>query len=78
MSSKTQSIGEDSLVVFKQTCDKPYDRHHYRINHSNGQSVVVGGYELAKHMWYQLARDGIIATIDVVDPVKNKDGGKGF
>ena len=78
MSSKMPSNGGDSLVVFSQTCDKPYDRHHYRINHSNGESVVVGGYELAKHMWYQLARDGILATIDVVDPIVNRGSGKGF
>lgn len=77
MQSKMPSTGDDSLVVFKQTCDKPYDRHHYKINY-NGQSVVVKDYELAKHMWYQLAQQDIIATIDVVDPIKDKGGGKGF
>ena len=77
MQSKMHSIGDDSPVVFKETSSEPYDRHHYTINY-NKQSVTVKDYELAKHMWYQLAQQGILATIDVVDPPKDKGGGKGF
>ena len=63
------------MTYFKQTCDKPYDRHHYKIILTGGQSLIVEDYEQARAIWYQLGGKG--KTIEVLDVTK-KPVAKGF
>ena len=37
----TKLIDKDDPLWFGQTCNKPYDRHHYQICFSNGSSKIV-------------------------------------
>ena len=38
-------IDPSDPLYFHQTSDKPYDRHHYKLQFSNGRSVVFEDYE---------------------------------
>ena len=78
MSSKTQSTGDDSLVVFSQTCDKPYDRHHYEVVTKKGKRYWFDNWEMARNLWWTHCESGQLSHIDVVEPLKKKEGGKGF
>ena len=31
--------------TFNQTCDKPYDRHNYKLIFTNGREVIFDNYE---------------------------------
>lgn len=55
------------MKTFKQTSDKPYDRHRYRVG-----EYTVDSWEEAVHIWTFLRP----ATIEVLD--KPKQGGGGF
>ena len=37
------------MKTFKQTSDKPYDRHEYKLVLKNGKSITVDDYELVGH-----------------------------
>ena len=63
----------DDLKEFKLSCEKPYDKHKYRVNLKNGKSVVFEDYETMRYMWYQWRTD--VKNVDVLD---EKTGGKGF
>ena len=78
MSSKTQSTGDDSLTVFSQTSDEPYDRHDYELVMKSGKKIKVGDYETARMLWWNYCGSGGCSHIDVVDPIQKKKGGKGF
>ena len=66
----------EDLKTFTTYCDKPYDRHHYKIIFKDGKSVTVDEYELARMLWYQ-SRDDVV-SMDVVDYKTKKKGGEGF
>ena len=38
---------------FTSTCNKPYDRHTYKLVLKNGKAVVIEDYELVRATWYQ-------------------------
>ena len=78
MSSKTQSNGDALPPVFKQTCDKPYDRHDYELVLKTGKKIRVGDYETVRMLWWNYCGGGLCSHIDVVDPVKKRGRGKGF
>ena len=56
--------------TFTQTCDKPYDRHHYRFVYSDGQSKIFESYERAQQEWFNLPKV-FKSHIEVLD-IKNK------
>ena len=51
--------------TFTTYCDKPYDKHSYKIVLKNGQSIPVGCYEDAKMHWYQFRTHA--SHIEVID-----------
>ena len=59
---------------FAQTCDKPYDRHHYRIVFTNGQSELYEDWQVAHARWFQCPGQ-FLSHMDVVDPKKKKSKG---
>ena len=35
------------MTYFKQTCDKPYDRHKYKLVFKNRKAIVFDDWDLA-------------------------------
>lgn len=61
--------------TFKQTCDKPYDRHHYKLVYSNGNEVVFDNYQDVNAAWFQTPSD-FVSHVEVLDIPEKKS--KGF
>ena len=40
------------MKTFKQTSDKPYDRHQYKIKFDDGKSILFPDYETMQHFWF--------------------------
>ena len=60
--------------IFKQTCDKPYDRHHYKLIYSNGKKVIFDNYMDAQSCWFQTPAQ-FLSHVEVLDiPQKKKKG----
>ena len=63
------------LEVFKQTSDKPYIRHDYKVNFSNGNFVVFDNYEDVQLSWFQRA-GRFLSHVEVLDIKEKKRGFK--
>jgi len=70
-------IKRDDPRYFSQTCNKPYDRHHYKIVFTNGQSEVYEDYQVAHSKWFQ-SPGQFLSHMEVIDIKKEKKAGKGF
>jgi len=63
--------------LFQQTCNKPYDRHHYKLIYSNGQSIVLDDYMDVQAHWFQTPAQ-FLSHIEVLDIPQKKKKTKGF
>ena len=62
----TELIGKDDPRYFSQTCNKPYDRHLYKIVCKN-KSVVLESWEEVQEYWWNniaLNPDMIVEVLD--------------
>lgn len=48
---------------FAQTCDKPYDRHKYKV-HMPNQVITCEWYDEARALWFQNPYAQYIEVID--------------
>ena len=72
----TKLIEKDDPQWFAQTCDKPYDRHHYKIV-CHDKSFVVESWDEVQEYWWNRGRNAPVPpVIEVVDKPKPKS--KGF
>jgi hypothetical protein len=39
--------------IFESYCDKPYDRHTYKLNLTNGKAIVLEDYDQVRAFWYR-------------------------
>lgn len=63
--------------MFTQTCDKPYDRHHYKVVFKDGRKVVYcESWEQAQATWFQWSGMRVLDHIEVCEVRKSKP--KGF
>ena len=62
------------MKTFKQTCDKPYDRHDYKLILSNGKEMIFSNYEDVQVTWFQIAQQ-FLSHVEVLD---KKSKSKGF
>jgi len=62
---------------FKQTCDKPYDRHFYVVNRPKHSAVTFDDYEMMRAWWFN-QMDTSKYTVTVMDKVQYNDIKKGF
>ena len=62
---------------FKQTCNKPYDRHFYVVNRPNTSPVTFDDYEYMRAWWFQ-QMDKTNYTVTVLDKVQYNQEKKGF
>jgi hypothetical protein len=60
--------------TFNQTCDKPYDRHNYKLIFTNGREVIFDNYEDVQVTWFQTPHQ-FLSHIEVLD---KKQKNKGF
>ena len=58
--------------VFTTYCDKPYDRHIYRVHLKGGRTIDFDNYELMRYHWYQGKE--LAERVEVLDVTS----GKGF
>ena len=63
------------MITFRQTCEKPYDKHNYRISHDGGKSQIFDDYEVMHRYWYTNQHLWTNATVEILD---KKRKGKGF
>ena len=56
-------------MTFSQTCDKPYDRHKYKVHLSSGKVVNCEWYDEARAVWLQ---NPYAEYIQVIDRKKRK------
>jgi len=61
----TQIIERNDPLFFEQTCNKPYDRHHYKIV-CETKSIVVESWEEVQEYWWN-HRDINPPVIEVLD-----------
>jgi hypothetical protein len=57
--------------TFKQTCDKPYDRHDYKLVYGDGKEVIFDNYEDVQLIWFQNGGN-FLSHIEVLDKKKSK------
>ena len=61
---------QQEVKTFKQTCDKPYLRHQYKVVYNNGREVVFDNYMDVQAIWFQTPKQ-FLSHIEVLD-IKQK------
>ena len=64
-------IQEDDPRWFPQTCDKPYDRHKYKLFLSDGKVEVYDSWEEVNARWFQSPKM-FLSRVEVIDRKKSK------
>ena len=71
-------IDPSDPLYFRQTSDEPYDRHHYKLELSNGDYVIFEDYEQLRACWFQSIRNwknSIVTVLDIPDKKTKKSNG---
>lgn len=61
---------------FKQTSEKPYDRHDYKVIDIHGQELIFDNYEDVQLTWWN--NPAFLSHVEVLDKKKEKNKTKGF
>lgn len=59
-----------SIKLFKQTSDKPYDRHHYLLVTKDNKSIMFDDYDQLRAVWFQRCHTGMLSHVIVQDNVQ--------
>jgi hypothetical protein len=62
---------------FQQTCDKPYDRHDYKLVYTDGHSKTFDSYDEYQASWFQTA-NMFLSHCEVLDKKTKQKTLKGF
>ena len=65
----TPTVNDDNW--FEQTCNKPYDRHYYKVVLTDGQSKEYHSWEQVRLMWFQTPQY-FKSHVEVLDYKKSK------
>ena len=71
----TELIGKDDPRYFSQTCNKPYDRHHYKMI-SKSKSVVLESWDEVHEYWWNNIALNPDMIVEVIDKPKTTKGFK--
>ena len=71
----TELIGKDDSRYFSQTCNKPYDRHHYKMICKNKSVVLESWDEVQEYWWNNIALNPDM-IVEVIDKPKTTKGFK--
>ena len=66
------------MELFTKTCDKPYDRHNYKVVFKGGKEVYCESWETANELWLRWLQMKAIDRIEVLDKPIKKYQPKGF
>ena len=67
----TELIGKDDSRYFSQTCNKPYDRHHYKMI-CKSKSVVLESWEEVQEYWWNNIAFNPDMIVEVIDKPKQQ------
>ena len=71
-------IDPSDPLYFRQTSDKPYDRHNYRLEFNEGNnSIEFEDYEQLRAYWFECARNWKDCKVIVLDKKQNKKKSNG-
>jgi len=62
---------EHAMITFSQTCDKPYDRHDYKVIFNDGTYQFFDNYEESQLLWWNRSGN-FLSHIEVLDKKKSK------
>ena len=71
----TELIGKDDPRYFSQTCNKPYDRHHYKMICKSKSVVLESWDEVQAYGWNNIAFNPDM-IVEVIDKPKTTKGFK--
>jgi len=71
----TELIGKDDPRFFGQTCNKPYDRHYYKMVCKN-KSVVLESWDEVQEYWWNNIAVNPDMIVEVIDKPKTTKGFK--
>ena len=71
----TKLIEKDDPRYFGQTCNKPYDRHYYKMVCKN-KSVVLESWEEVQEYWWNNIAFNPDMIVEVIDKPKTTKGFK--
>ena len=71
----TELIGKDDPRFFGQTCNKPYDRHDYKMICKN-KSVVLSSWDEVQEYWWNNIALNPDMIVEVIDKPKTTKGFK--
>ena len=71
----TELIGKDDSRYFSQTCNKPYDRHHYKMI-CKSKSVVLQSWDEVQEYWWNNIALNPDMIVEVIDKPKTTKGFK--
>jgi len=63
---------------FTETSSESYDRHDYRLEFNNGQSLLFTNYEQMRSYWFECARnwgDCKVIVLEKKQTTKKSNGG---
>jgi hypothetical protein len=66
-------IKPEDPQYFTQTSDELYDRHHYKIISTTGESVDVKDWEQVREIWWN--KRSFLSHVEILD---KKQRAKGF
>ena len=62
------------MKIFQKTCNKPYDRHFYKLYLKTGKSVIFDDFEDAQSYWFNHSQvPDYLNFIEVLDKSKSKE-----
>ena len=59
------------METFSRTCQKPYDRHKYKLLYANGKCELYENYDEVIARWMQTPA-GYLRHVEVLDRKKRK------
>ena len=71
----TKLIEKDDPRYFSQTCNKPYDRHYYKIV-CKSKSVVLESWDEVQEYWWNNIAFNPDMIVEVIDKPKQRKGFK--
>ena len=71
----TQLIDPTDPRYFQVSCDKPYDRHDYKIVLTSGQTIITDDYMQVMATWFENPGQ-FLDHVEVLDMKKKTKGFK--
>ena len=70
----TELIGKDDSRYFSQTCNKSYDRHHYKIVSKHYATFIVKSWEEVQEWWWNhsnmIGFDAVVEVLDIPEKTR--------